>query len=68
MTRFIIKKWIEVHDQSGETCNTNKRIRFKTSILRFGLQYCSDAYIVVKGIVTVRGANNANGKSRPLAF
>ena len=28
--RFITKKWIEVHDQSAETYNTNKHIRFKT--------------------------------------
>ena len=26
-----------VHDQSGETCNTNKQIRFKTSMLRSDL-------------------------------
>ena len=51
--RFITKKWIEVHIQSGETYNTNKHIRFKTSMLRSGLCDFSDAYIVVKGIVTV---------------
>ena len=32
--RFITKKWIEVFDQSGATYNTNKQIRFKTSMLR----------------------------------
>ena len=31
--KFITKKSIEVHDQSGETYNTNKQIRFKTSML-----------------------------------
>ena len=34
--RFITKKWIEVHDQSGTTenrYNPNKQIRFKTSML-----------------------------------
>ena len=51
--RFIPKKWIEVHDQSGETYNTNKQIRFKTSMLRSDLCDFSDAYVVVKGIVTV---------------
>ena len=51
--RFITKKWIEVHDQSGETYNTNKQIRFKTSMLRSDLCDFSDAYVVVKGIVTV---------------
>ena len=28
--RFITKKRIEVHEQSGGTYNTNKQIRFKT--------------------------------------
>ena len=51
--RFLTKKWIEVHDQSGGIYNTNKQIRFKTSILRSDLCNFSDAYIVVKGIVTV---------------
>ena len=43
----------EVHDQSGETYNTNKQIRFKTSMLRSDLCDFSDACIVVKGIATV---------------
>ena len=51
--RFINKKWTEVHNQTGETYNTNKQIRFKTSMLRSDLCDFSDAYIVVKGIVTV---------------
>ena len=50
---FIAKKWIEVHDQSGEAYNTNKEIRFKTSMLRSDLFDFNDAYSVVKGIVTV---------------
>ena len=53
VSRFITKKWIELHDQSEETYNTNKQIRFKTSMLRSDLCDFSDAYIVVKGIVTV---------------
>ena len=51
--RFITKKWIEVHNQSGETYNTNKQIRFKTSMLRSDLCDYSDAYSVGKGIITV---------------
>ena len=51
--RFITKKWIEVHDQSGETYNTNKQIRFKTSMLRSDLCDYNDTYIFVKGIDTV---------------
>ena len=59
--RFITKKWIEVHDQYGETYNTNKQIRFKTSILRSDdLCDYSDAYIVDKGKITV----SANERDR----
>ena len=65
--RFITKKRIEVHDQSGETYNTNKQIRFKTSMLRSDLCDYSDAYIVVKRIVTVssdeRDRNEMNRQS-----
>ena len=65
--RFITKKWIEVHDQSGETYNTNKQARFKTSMLRSDLCDYSDAYIVVEGGFTVlRGNNDAYDKK--LAF
>ena len=59
--RFITKKWIEVHDQSEETHNTNKQIRFKTSMLRSNFCDYSDAYIVVKRTITViatAGVNN----------
>ena len=56
--RFITKKWIEVHDQSGEIYNTNKQIRFKTSMLRSDLRDFSDAYIVVKGKIIVTNPNN----------
>ena len=30
--RLITKKWIEVHVQCGDTYNSNKQIRFKTSM------------------------------------
>ena len=53
--RFITKKWIEVHDQSGsaeDRYKPSKQIRFKTSMLRSDLCDFSDAYNVVKGRVT----------------
>ena len=59
--RFITKKWIEVHDQSGsaeDRYKPSKQIRFKTSILRSDLCDYSDLYIVVKGDITVTGPNN----------
>ena len=59
--RFITKKWIEVQSQSGNTYNTRKPVRFKTSMLRSGLCDYSDAYVWVKGKITVTNPNdNAN--------
>ena len=43
-------------------------MKFKTSVLKLDLCNFSDAYIVVKGTVTVTGINNRNNKIRPLAF
>ena len=65
--RFITKKWIEVHDQSGKRYNTSKQIRFETSMLRSDLCDYSDAYIVVKGTITVSatdGASNIRDKKK----
>ena len=56
--RFITKKWIEVQSQSGNTYNTSKPIRFKTSVLRSDLCDYSDAYVWVKGTITVTDPNN----------
>ena len=50
---FVTKKWIEVYDQSEGNYNVNKEIRIKTSMLRSDLCDFSDAYIVVKGNITV---------------
>ena len=47
MPRFITKKWVEVHHQSDEANDRykpNKRIRFKTSMLRSDLCDFSDVY------------------------
>ena len=65
--RVITKKWREVYDQYGETYNTNKQIRFKTSMLRSDLCDYSDAYIAVKRIITVSataGVNNIRDKKK----
>ena len=59
LPRFITKKWVEVYDQSGGNYNVNKEIRIKTSMLRSDLCDYSDAYIVVKGDITLEGDNDA---------
>ena len=65
--RYITKKLIEVYDQSGETYNTNKQIRFKISMLRSELCDYNDAYIVVKGKISVTNPNN-DACDKKLAF
>ena len=68
LPRFVTKKWIKVYDQSGGNYNANKEIRIKTSMLRSDLCDYSDAYIVVKGDITLEGDNDANKRNKNLAF
>ena len=53
LPKFVTKKWIEVYDQSEGNYNVNKEIRLKTLMLRSDLCDFNDAYIVVKGNITV---------------
>ena len=68
--RFITKKLVEVHDQSGSVdgrYKPSKQIRFKTSMLRSDSRDFSDAYIVVRGKINVAKPNN-NAYDKKLAF
>ena len=65
-------EYVRVNSLSN-TYNKNKSIRCKTPMLRSNLCYYSDAYILVKGTITVtapgvnNGANNTRDKkNRPL--
>ena len=60
---------MEIKDESRGTYNVNSQIEFKTTILKSSLCDYSDAYILVKGTITVNntaaadaGANNTNKK------
>ena len=72
--RFITKKWVVVHDQSDnaeDRFQPNKQIRFKTSMLQSDLCDFSDAYIVVKGDITLTKTNGRgiiDIRNRFLAF
>ena len=59
LPRFVTKKWIKVYDQSEGNYNVNKEIRIKISMRRSDLCDYSDAYIVVKGTITVVRPDNA---------
>ena len=49
----MTRKWVKVYDQSQENYDVNKEIRMKTLMSRSDLCDFSDAYIVVKGTITV---------------
>ena len=68
LSRYVTKKWIEVYNQSEKNYSVNKEIRIKTPMLRSDLCDFSDAYIVVKGDITLEGDNNANKRNKNLTF
>ena len=59
LPRFVTKKWIDIYDQSEGNFNPNQEITIKTSMLRFDLCDFNDAYIVVKGNITVTNPDDA---------
>ena len=56
---YVTKKWVDVYDQSEKNYNINKETRIETPMLRSDLCDFSDAYIFVKGVITVTSPNKA---------
>ena len=52
-SKFKTKNWVEINDESRGIYNKDNQIRFKTSMLRSSLCDYRDAYIFVKGTITV---------------
>ena len=50
--KFRIRNWVEINDESY----TSNDIKFKNTMLRSNLCDYADAYIPVKGTITIRGA------------
>ena len=72
LSKFATREYVRVNSVSN-TYNENKSIRFKAPMLRSNLCDYSDAYILVKGAITVRAFgvnNNANNirdkRNRPV--
>ena len=67
-TKFRTKNWVETNDGSYRVYNIGSQIKFKTSMLKSILWDDSDAYILVKGAITVPNTrttavnNNRNKK------
>ena len=56
-SKFRTRNWVEINDESRGTYTSND-IKFKTTILRSNLCDYADAYILVKGTITITGAGN----------
>ena len=69
LSKFRTRNWVEINDESRGAYNVNSQIKFKTTMLKSSLCDYSDAYILVKGTITVNNtaaqgaaANNTNKK------
>ena len=68
-SKFRTRNLVEINDESRGTYNVNSQINFKTTMLKSSLCDYSDAYILVKGTISVINiaaqgatANNTNKK------
>ena len=57
-SKFRTKNWVEINDESRGIYNVNSQIKFKTTMLESSLCDYSDAYILVKGTITITGAGD----------
>ena len=68
-SKFRTRNWVEINDESRGAYIVNSQIKFKTTMSKSSLCGYSDAYILVKGTITVNNtaaqgaaANNTNKK------
>ena len=56
-SKFRTRNWVQINDESRGTYISND-IKFKTTMLRSNLCDYADAYILVKGAITITGARD----------
>ena len=68
-SKFRTRNWVEINDESRGINNVGSQIKFKTTMLKSSLCDYSDAYILVKGTISVNNTaaagaavNNTNKK------
>ena len=73
-SKFRTRNWVEINDESRGTYNVNSQIKFKTTMLKSSLCDYSDAYILVKGRITITragadaAARQADERDKGVAF
>ena len=55
-SKFRTRNLVEINNESRGTYNVNSQIKFKTTMLKSSLCDYSDAYILVKGKITIEEA------------
>ena len=58
LSKFRTKYWIEINGQSRGVYNTDSDIRFTATMLKSSLCNYRDAYILLKGRITITGAGD----------
>ena len=68
-SKFRTRNWVEINDESRGAYNVNSQIKLKTTMSKSSLCDYSDAYILVKGTISVintaaasAAVNNNNNK------
>ena len=56
-SKFRTRNWVDINDESRGTYASND-IKFKTTMLRSNLYDYADAYVLVKGPITITGNGN----------
>ena len=51
--KFRTRNWVEINDESRGAYNVNSQIKFKTTMLKSSFCDYGDAYILVKGTISV---------------
>ena len=73
-SKFGTKNWVEINDESRGGYITGSDIKFQTTMLKSSLCDYADAYILVKGTITITGAGDdaaarrADERSKGLIF
>ena len=71
-SKFRTRNSVEINDESRGTYNANSQIKFKTTMLKSSLCDYSDAYILVKGTISVNNTAAAgtavNNNNRKVIF
>ena len=62
-SKFKTRNWVEINDESRGTYTSND-IKFKTTMLRSNLCDYADAYILLKGTITITGTGDDNAAKR----